>query len=140
VRFSAAWGEALWSAWLGEAHLLAGQLDEATAVGRRALDLAVQRRERVQEAYAHRLFGEIASHDAPRGVAEAERHYRIAESLAEDMGMRPLVAHCHLGLGKLYHRLGKKQEAREYLATAEAMCREMEMGFWPEQAVALATG
>ena len=48
--------------------------------------------------------------------------------------MRPLVAHCHLGLGKLYPRTGTRQEAQEHLTTATTMYREMDMRFWPEQA------
>ena len=44
--------------------------------------------------------------------------------------MRPLVAHCHLGLGKLDRRTGKRQQAQEHLTTAATMYREMDMGFW----------
>jgi len=44
--------------------------------------------------------------------------------------MRPLVAHCHLGLGKLYRRTGKREQAQEHLATATTMHREMGMQFW----------
>jgi hypothetical protein len=51
--------------------------------------------------------------------------------------MRPLVAHCHLGLGKLYRRTGKRQEAQEHLITATTMYREMDMRFWLEQAEAI---
>jgi hypothetical protein len=50
--------------------------------------------------------------------------------------MRPLVAHCHLGLGKLYRRTGKNAEAKEHLSTATTMYREMDMRFWLEQAEA----
>jgi uncharacterized protein HemY len=50
--------------------------------------------------------------------------------------MRPLIAHCHLGLGKLYRRTGKQQQAKEHLNTAAAMMREMEMGLWLEEAEA----
>jgi DNA-binding SARP family transcriptional activator len=138
-RFSAAGGEALWSLWLAEAHLLAAQLDQATAMAQRALALAVQRKERAQEAYAHRLFGEIASHDARRDVAEAERHYHLAVSLAEEMGMRPLLAHCHLGLGQLHCRLAQPDDARQHLTTAAAMYREMDMEYWLGTATALAS-
>jgi hypothetical protein len=55
------------------------------------------------------------------------------------MGMRPLVAHCHFGLGKLCRRLGRQPEAREHLTTAAAMYREMDMESWFEQAAALAS-
>jgi len=47
--------------------------------------------------------------------------------------MRPLVAHCHLGLGKLYRRIGEKERARENFSNATAMYREMEMDFWLDQ-------
>ena len=50
--------------------------------------------------------------------------------------MRPLVAHCHLGLGKLYRRTGQRDEAREHLTTATTMDREMGMTYWLEQAEA----
>ena len=48
--------------------------------------------------------------------------------------MLPLVAHCHLGLGELYRRTGKKEEAQEHLTTATTMYREMDMRFWLEKA------
>ena len=51
--------------------------------------------------------------------------------------MRPLVAHCHLGLGRLYRRTGRRQEAQENLTTAIAMYREMDMRFWLTQAEAI---
>jgi Tetratricopeptide repeat len=63
-------------------------------------------------------------------------HYQAALSLAQDLGMRPLIAHCHLGLGKLNRRTGKREQAREYLTTATTMYREMDMRFWLEQAEA----
>jgi hypothetical protein len=50
--------------------------------------------------------------------------------------MRPLIAHCHAGLGKLYRRIGNQQQAEEHLTTATAMMREMEMGLWLEMAEA----
>ncbi|MBI1727836.1 MAG: hypothetical protein HYR50_11270 [Candidatus Rokubacteria bacterium] len=65
-----------------------------------------------------------------------EAHYRQALALAEPRGMRPLVAHCHLGLGKLSRRTGEREETREHLTTATTMYREMDMRFWLEQAEA----
>jgi hypothetical protein len=50
------------------------------------------------------------------------------------LALRPLIAHCHFGLGKLYRRTGKRQEAQEHLTTATTMYREMGMRFWLEQA------
>jgi hypothetical protein len=67
---------------------------------------------------------------------EGEGYYREALALATDLGMRPLVAHCHLGLGKLYRRTGDGAQAQEHLTTAATMYREMDMGFWLEKAEA----
>jgi Tetratricopeptide repeat len=62
-----------------------------------------------------------------------EAHYRQSLALAEALGMRPLVAHCHLGLGKLYRRTGKGEQAQEHLTTATTMYREMGMTYWREK-------
>ena len=80
------------------------------------------------------VLGEIASVSAPLEADAAEAHYRQAMALARERDMRPLVAHCHLGLGKLYRSTGKRKQAREHLATATAMYREMGMMYWPEKA------
>jgi len=66
----------------------------------------------------------------------AEAHYRQALSLAEELRLRSLIAHCHLGLGVLYRRAGTRQQAREHLTIATTMYREMEMPFWLEKAKA----
>ena len=123
-------------AYLGEAHLLAGRPDDALAVARRALDLAHRQKERGNEAWVLRLLGEIAAQADPPDLESAEAHYRQALARADELGMRPLVAHCHLGLGKLYRRTGDRAKAGEHLATATTMYREMDMGFWLEQAEA----
>jgi hypothetical protein len=43
------------------------------------------------------------------------------------------VAHCHLGLGRLYRRTGRHEQAQEYLTTATAIYGEMGMTYWFEQ-------
>jgi hypothetical protein len=87
-----------------------------------------------------RLLAEIAAHDAPPEIEAAEARYREAFTLANELSMRPLVAHCHLGLGKLYRRTGDQPKAAEHLTTARAMYREMDMGFWLEKAEAAWAG
>ena len=67
---------------------------------------------------------------------EATVHEAEAMRLAEPRGMRPLVAHCHLGLAKLSQRVGKREQAREHLTTATAMYREMDMRFWFDESEA----
>ena len=84
---------------------------------------------RESEAHALCLAGDVAS---TGGAEDAEAYYREALALAGELGMRPLVAHCHLGLGKLYRRTGKREQAREHLTTATTMYREMDMTHWLE--------
>jgi predicted protein tyrosine phosphatase len=81
-------------------------------------------------------LGDIAAHRDPPEVETAETHYQQALALATELGMRPLVAHCHLGLGQLFQRTNKPATAREHLTTATAMYREMGMTFWLEKAEA----
>jgi tetratricopeptide (TPR) repeat protein len=123
-------------AYLGEAHLLAGRPDDALRVARSALDLAHRQKERGNEAWVLRLFGEIAAHADPPDVEAAQAHYSQALARAAELGMRPLAAHCYFGLGKLYRRTGELEQPREHLTTATAMYREMDMTFWREQAEA----
>ena len=121
---------------LGEAHLLAGRLEEAHALAERALALAREHQERGHQAYALRLLGEIAARREPPEVEQAEAHYRQALALAEELGMRPLQAHCHLGLGTLYATTGQREQARAELSTAIELYRAMDMTFWLPQAEA----
>jgi tetratricopeptide (TPR) repeat protein len=124
---------------LGEAHLQAGHLEEAHALAEQVLALARERQERGHQAYALRLLGEIAAHRDPPEVEHATAHYRQAFALAEELGMRPLQAHCHRGLGTLYARIGWSEQARAELSSAIALYRAMDMTFWlPETEAALA--
>jgi class 3 adenylate cyclase/tetratricopeptide (TPR) repeat protein len=121
-------------AYLGEAHLLAGRRDDALTVARRALDLAHQQKERGNEAWVLRLLGEIALRAEPIDLESAREHYGRALARATELGMRPLVAHCHLGLGELSRRAGDPAQAAEHWARATAMYREMGMSLWLEKA------
>jgi hypothetical protein len=126
----------IWVVWWGEAHLRQGRVDEATDRAVRALELARAQREPAYEAYALHLLGEIAARRDPPAPKTAESRYREAMAKAEGLGMRPLIAHCHLGLGKLTRRAGDAVRAREHLGTATAMYREMDMSYWLLQAEA----
>jgi class 3 adenylate cyclase/tetratricopeptide (TPR) repeat protein len=127
-------------AYLAEAHLAGGETDLAVELGQRSLALSREYRERGHEAWALRLLGEIASHPDQPDAAPAEDYYRQALAIANELGMRPLSAHCHLGLGKFYRRSGKQDAAYEHLAAAAAMYREMDMRFWLEQTEAELSG
>ena len=116
--------------YVSEAYLLAGRMQKAAQLAGRALDLARAHKERGHEAWALRLLGEIAARQDPPEVELAVHHYRQAFALAEELRMRPLVAHCHLGLGTLYHKVGRDEQAQTELAAATEMYRAMEMPFW----------
>jgi len=120
----------------GEGYLVAGRPDGATHMALRARDLAQQRREHGRLAEALRLLGEIAMYRDPPEIDSAEAHYRQALAAAEELGMRPLAAHSHLGLGMLFHRTSDQAKAAEHLTIAATMYREMDMGFWLEKAEA----
>jgi len=124
---------------LGEAQVSAGRLEEPQALAERALVLAREHQERGHQAYALRLLGEIAARREPPERDQAGDYYRQALALAEELGMQPLVAHCYLGLGKLYARIGRRAEARAELSAAVELYRAMEMTFWlPQVEAALA--
>jgi class 3 adenylate cyclase/tetratricopeptide (TPR) repeat protein len=122
--------------WLSEAYLLAGREADARASAQRALGLTRRHKERGHEAYTLRLLGEIAAREDPLDIGKAENHYRQALALAEELAMRPLIAHCHVGLGKLYRQSGNLPQAKTHLTTATTLMREIEMGIWLEKAEA----
>jgi len=128
--------EALWVTRLGEAALLAGRLEAAHTHAVQALALARERQERGHQAHALRLLGDIAARREPPDVKPAEDYHRQALALADELGMRPLQAHCHLGLGMLYLKTKRSEQARLELSTAIALYRAMDMTFWLPQAEA----
>jgi tetratricopeptide (TPR) repeat protein len=119
---------------LSRTCLLLGRLDEAQTLGDRALEYAPP--QTASSAYSFHLLGDIATHPDRFDPERGEAHYRQALTLAEPRGMRPLIARCHLGLGSLYRRTGKADQAHEHLTTAAAMCRDMGMAYWLEKAEA----
>jgi class 3 adenylate cyclase/tetratricopeptide (TPR) repeat protein len=119
---------------LGAAYVLDGRLGEATRISQDRLAAARQVGERVVEGHLLKLLGDIAAHPARFEVDTAAAHYRQSQALAEALSLRPLLAHCHLGLGILSQRAGKHQEARGDLKMAETMFGEMDMRYWREQA------
>jgi tetratricopeptide (TPR) repeat protein len=121
---------------LGETHLLAGRFEEAQTLTECALSIAREQQERGNEAYALRLLGDIAARRNPPEVELAEAHYQQALALAGELGMRPLQAHCHRGLGTLYAKTGHREQARAELSIAMELYKAMDMTFWLPQAEA----
>jgi class 3 adenylate cyclase/tetratricopeptide (TPR) repeat protein len=121
---------------LAEGYLLAGRPQESVLPAHRALELATTMRTRGCEALALHRVAEAAAGSGEPMLEAVRSRYQAALSLAGELGMRPLIAHCHLGLGKLCRRTGKQQDAQEHLTTASTLYREMDMRFWLEQAEA----
>jgi tetratricopeptide (TPR) repeat protein len=136
IRTGVRRGQASRVAWLSEVCRLAGDGEDARQHARQALDLARQHKERGDEALALHQLGVVHAHAGPPNIEQAEAHYQQALALAEELGMRPLQAHCYLGLGRLYGQTGRVEQARAILTTAIDLYRAMAMAFWLPQAEA----
>jgi tetratricopeptide (TPR) repeat protein len=115
---------------LAEAHVRAGRPDDAFALAAQGLDLAQEHRERGHEAHALRLLALIEIEREVPNLDRAEENYQKALALANQLGMRPLQAHCHVGLGGLYRRQGDSDAALAAVAAARDLFRAMGMTFW----------
>ena len=115
---------------LSKAYALGQRLGDAVELGRRALELARQHHERANEASALRLLAEVAFRADPPDLERAQGYARQALALAEELGMRPLAAHCEHVLGQVHGRAGNPAAAERHLAAAVALYREMDMRFW----------
>ena len=120
--------------WLGRAALLLGRLPDARRMANCSRQCSPSHPGFA--AHALHLLGDIATHPDQFDAEQGEVQYRKALALAEQLGMRPLIAHCHLGLGKLYRRASKQKQAHEHLTTATTMYGQMDMRFYFEQAEA----
>jgi tetratricopeptide (TPR) repeat protein len=119
---------------LSEIYWRAGRYADAQALAAKASALAQETKEHGSQAWTARLLGEMYAHGDAPDVEQAEAYYRQALALAEELGMRPLQAHCHQGIGTLYATLGQREQARSALTTAIEMYRAMQMTFWLPQA------
>jgi len=129
-------GHSLLLAYLSEVYLLAGRHDDARQNAERALGLARAHREPGYEGWALRLLAEIALGSDPPDTARATEYGGKALAMAEELGMRPLVAHCHLVLGRSLAQSTDPAAARRHLAAARQLLDEMDMQAWLGQAQA----
>jgi DNA-binding NtrC family response regulator/tetratricopeptide (TPR) repeat protein len=118
---------------LGQAWLETGRADEARRLGTLAVEVARKHRERAYEAWAHCLLGEVASLDATT-VAEAEAELLTGSGLANILGLRPLLARCHLALAGAYAQARRTESAAEQLGCAAALFNELGMPVWVARA------
>src|SRR5262249_2131987 len=112
-------------------YLAAGCYEEARAEIQVGLAAATERSAWGRRATWRRLEAEVLTPADPAGARDRPEE---ARALATELGIRPEAAHCHLGLGKLYRRTGKREQVQEHLTTATTMYREMGMTYWLEQA------
>ena len=105
---------------VAEAHAALGRLAEAADAARLALDTFVRMKARGYQGWVLHLLADIAARGEPVKTAEAEDLYRQALSIAVELGMRPLVGHCHLGLAGLHVRSGDREQASAAVARAKA--------------------
>ena len=123
-------GRSLRIGYLSDACRELGRLEDAVDLAARGLSLAREDKERGSEAHALRTVADVLARKASAEFGQAEVHYRDALSLAQDLGMRPLVAHCHVGLARMYRRAGKQIAAREHLTRATILYRDLDMRLW----------
>jgi len=126
-------GHAMLMVRLGEAYLQALRRDDAVRCAREAVSLARDHGERGYEAYAFRLLGELGLSDPPE-LDESEVFFRQAIERADALGMRPLLAQCHFGLGRRHRRAGRYDRARSMLNDALQLFRTLEMPVWSRRA------
>ena len=123
---------------LAEALFLGGNIEEAGEVAENALTLARSRGEQGHEAHALRLLGEISAHPESPDPESALQNYEAALILAEKHDMRPLQAHCHLGLAHLYRLQKQESQARDSFEIAIRMYHDLGMTSWEQKARAAA--
>ena len=134
VPMRLAMAQALRLSLLGEAYLYAGRTADALESAERALALSREHKERGHEAWTLRLLGEIHRSDDPPKFETAEAFYRQAIALADKLGMRPLAAHCQVGLARLYQRAGDRKQAQTHRESASQIFREIGAESWLKKA------
>ncbi len=121
---------------LADGYLLAGKPLKAIDLAERALDLAREHGERGYEAWTLKLLGDIEAHTDRDESERAEDFYRQASTLSDRLEMRPLTAHCHFSLARLYRRTTRLQEGADLLDDAMARYRTLGMPYWLQRAEA----
>lgn len=122
-------GQALRMAWLSGAYLEAARIDDAEAVAQRGLELTAESKEKGSRAWLLRILGDIKTQRSPLNFEPTDLIYRQALELSRELGMRPMLAHCHLGLGRLHARINSERASSE-LFDAIKLYKSMSMPFW----------
>src|SRR5262249_43229069 len=119
-----------WMLNLAEGYLADRQFSRAAATAHEALELAHAGGERAHQAHAQQLLGEIAGRSDPPAATEALRCYEAAWSLAETLGLRPLIALVHSGLQRVHALLGDAARVQQHAAAADGLTAELGLRPW----------
>jgi DNA-binding SARP family transcriptional activator/type II secretory pathway predicted ATPase ExeA len=114
---------------LGEACLIAGRPAEAQSMATRCLDLTRRHGERGYEAWALRLLGEIELASSSPGD-QAQAHLMSALAMSDELGMKPMAAHCHAGLARFHRDRGDMDRATHHRNAAATLYRDMAIPWW----------
>jgi class 3 adenylate cyclase/tetratricopeptide (TPR) repeat protein len=123
-------GQAMRVAWLSGAYMLAGRTDEADALAKRGLQLTAESKDKGSEAWLLAILADLSARRRPFNPAQVESDYGVALALARELKMRPLQAHCHLGMGNLYAQVKNLSRARSELSAAANLYDAMSMPYW----------
>jgi tetratricopeptide (TPR) repeat protein len=114
---------------LAEALLLGGELEKALTVGTQAVQRTRAHEERAAEAHACWLLATI--HNARAiDLDDAAGMFETATTIASELGLQPLLAHCHLGYGELHERRGLRPKAIEHRDRGQDHLDKMGMKRW----------
>jgi class 3 adenylate cyclase/tetratricopeptide (TPR) repeat protein len=127
-------GQAMRVAWLSSAYLFAGRTDEAETLARRGLELAAESKDKGSHAWIMVILADVTVRRRPLNVEKAEADYGTAFALAQELGMRPLQAHCHMGIGNLHAQVQNVARARSELHTAIDIYKTLSMPYWLSKA------
>jgi hypothetical protein len=116
--------------WQVETYMLAGRYGEADVLARQALEVFRESKDRGSEAWLIYLLAEILVRRHPSSFSQAEESYRTASIVAHELGMRPLQAHCYLGLGKIHAQSKDTRMAQFEIGKASDLYRTMHMPCW----------
>ncbi len=105
-------------------------MTDAERVTARVLKFATEAGAKRDQAWALRVLGEIHCRSDGADFRASEQYFRQSLALSQELGMRPLIAHCHLGRGQLHQRMGRQSEAKAELSRATEMYRQMDMQFY----------
>jgi sugar phosphate isomerase/epimerase len=115
-------------------YMIAGRLEAAEAFARRGLELSRESKDRGSQAWLLGILGNLASRRSPLNAELVRTNYATALDLAQELGMRPLQAHCHFALGDVSAQVNDRSKAYSELLAAAELYRVMSMPFWLSQA------